>query len=68
MEKIILEEIDIIHITTNQHDVNVFIKPLRRSKFESLHQTIEAISKSLVSMLKILIFNMREDVRYVDLK
>ncbi len=42
------KEIDIVHIAINQQHADIFTKPLRRTKFESLHQTIGIILKSIV--------------------
>jgi hypothetical protein len=42
------KEIDIVHIAINQQHADIFTKPLRRTKFESLHQTIGIIFKSIV--------------------
>jgi hypothetical protein len=41
------KEIDIVHIVTNQH-ADIFTKPLGRTKFERLHQTIGVISELVV--------------------
>jgi hypothetical protein len=68
-EKVMLKEIDIVHIATNQQHANVFTKPLGRMKFEGLHQAISNWNNfriSSCSMLKTLTFGLREGVGYLQ--
>jgi hypothetical protein len=50
-KKVILEEVAILHIPSFQQQVDIFSKPLKKTKFEGLRQAIGIMSKSLVSLI-----------------